>query len=119
MNHINSDKVWNKTLFLDVDDDLRRAGVPYFAYGFPPELYDAPCKNLGNNEELTWTAYIYLVDIPSRMNHNKLSYIAGFSWGYIDNYKGLVSLLDFRLLTSSAWNNHLPFLQRECPCFVK
>lgn len=120
MNHRNGDKVWNQTLLLDVvDEHIRKAGLPYFAFGFPAELYDAPCKNLGNCEELTWTAYTYLVDIPSRLNLYKLSCLAGFSWGYIENSKGPVSLLDFKLLDQTDWMKHLPFIQGECPVLKK
>lgn len=89
---------------LDVPDDLRERGVPYFAYGYPPELFDAPCRNLRDSKKVIWRAYTYLVDIPTRINGNQLSYLAGFSWGYTENIRNEVSLLDFRLLSETDWN---------------
>lgn len=44
----------------------------YFCIGFPAELFDAPCKNLGKKEKLIWTAYTYLVDPPSKMNDDQM-----------------------------------------------
>ena len=69
----------NRTkLFLDVDDYFNQTRNPYFSYGYPASLFDAPCKNLGNCDRLTWTAFTYLVDMPTRMNHNELKYIKVF-----------------------------------------
>ena len=31
-------------------------------------------------------------------------YLAGFSWGYTENIRNEVSLLDFRLLSETDWN---------------
>ena len=64
---------------------------PYFCIGFPAELFDAPCKNLGTNEKLIWTAYTYLVDPPSRMNDNQMTFLAGFSWGYTERDEEYIS----------------------------
>ncbi len=89
---------------LDVPDDLQELGLPYFAFGYPPELFDAPCRNLRGSKKLVWTAYTYLVDIPSRINAYQLRYLAGFSWGYTENVRDEVSLLEFRLLTEDDWN---------------
>ena len=36
-----------------------------FAYGYPAEIFDAPCCNLAGCRHLKWTAYTYLVDLPS------------------------------------------------------
>ena len=89
---------------LDVPEDITEHGLPYFAYGYPPELFDAPCRNLRGCEKLIWRAYTYLVDIPSRINGYQLSYLAGFSWGYTENSLDEVSLLDFYQLTETDWN---------------
>ena len=78
---------------LDVPD--RQRGTPYFAVGYPPELFDAPCRNLRGCGRLVWRAFTYLVDVPSRMNGHRLGFLAGFSWGYTENIRGEVSLLDF------------------------
>ena len=63
---------------LDILEEMRKRKNPYFAYGYPAELFDAPCKNLGNSEKLDWRAYTYLVDLPSRMNNNQLAFWQDF-----------------------------------------
>jgi hypothetical protein len=90
----------------DVPEDMLEHGLPYFAYGYPPELFDAPCRNLRGCEKLIWRAYTYLVDVPSRINGYQLGYLAGFTWGYTEDRCGAVSLLDFSLLTEDDWNMH-------------
>ena len=92
---------------LDVPEDLQAHGLPYFAIGYPPELFDAPCRNLRDSERLIWRAYTFLVDIPSRINGHRLGFLAGFSWGYTENAWGEVSLLDFRRLSETDWNELL------------
>lgn len=84
---------------------------PYFCIGFPAELFDAPCYNLGSNEKLVWTAYTYLVDPPSRMNNDQMTYLAGFSWGYTETANGAEDILDFTLLSEEDWKMH----QEYCP----
>lgn len=95
---------------LDVPDDLLEKGMPYFTYGYPAELFDAPCRNLRNSKKLIWRAYTYLVDIPTRINGNRLSCLAGFSWGYTENILGEVTLLDFQLLDQKDWEMHRHYL---------
>ena len=89
---------------LDVPEDLRGQGLPWFAVGYPPELFDAPCRNLRDSTKLLWRASTFLVDVPSRINGHRLGLLAGFSWGYSENDRGEVSLLDFRQLTENDWN---------------
>lgn len=93
---------------LDVPEDLQAHGLPYFAIGYPPELFDAPCRNLRDSERLIWQAYTFLVDLPSRINGHRLGFLAGFSWGYTEDDRGEVSLLDFRQLSEADWNGLLP-----------
>ena len=92
---------------LDVPEDLQAHGLPYFAIGYPPELFDAPCRNLRDSERLIWQAYPFLVDLPSRINGHRLGFLAGFSWGYTEDDRGGVSLLDFRQLSEADWNGLL------------
>jgi len=91
---------------LDVPDDFREHDFPYFAIGYPAELFDAPCNNLRGAEKLNWRAYTYLVDVPSRINDHKLGFLAGFSWGYTENSRSEVALLDFHMLTEEDWPEH-------------
>lgn len=69
----------NREFSIDVSDENLEKGNPYFAYGYPAEIFDAPCWNLAGCRHLKWTAYTYLVDLPSRMNGNKLKFLGGYS----------------------------------------
>lgn len=86
---------------------------PYFCVGYPAELFDAPCNNLRDNEKLIWTAYTYLVDPPSRMNENQLTFLAGFSWGYVESTNGVEGILDFQVLCEKDWEEHKKFIGTE------
>lgn len=98
---------------LDVPEHFRKRNIPYFAMGYPAELFDAPCRNLHSCEKLIWQACIYLVDIPSIINGYRLGYLAGFSWGYTEDVLGQVSLLNFGLLTEKDWNTHCALVPFE------
>ena len=86
---------------------------PYFCVGYPAELFDAPCNNLRGSEKLVWTAYTYLVDPPSRMNGNQLTFLAGFSWGYVENTHGIEGILDFKVLSEKDWEEHKKYIEQE------
>ena len=102
---------------------LNRAGLnecligepirPYFCVGYPAELFDAPCSNLRDNEKLIWTAYTYFVDPPSRMNDNQLTYLAGFSWGYVESTDGVEGILEFKVLSEADWEEHKKYIEQE------
>lgn len=105
-NTVDNEEVVN-TVF---DLDCGREFGPYFAIGYPAELFDAPCNNLNGNEKLRWTAYTYLVDPPSRMNDHQLVFLTGFSWGYTENEGHEVNLLDFCALTKEDWEAHRKYI---------
>lgn len=71
------------------------------------EIFDAPCCNLAGCKHLKWTAYTYLVDLPSRMNGNKLEFLAGYSWGYEEDENGPQRLLPLEVLTEKDWEKHV------------
>jgi hypothetical protein len=90
----------------------------YFAYGYPAEIYDAPCNNLNGNIKGKWTAYTYLVDTPSRMNKNKMTFLGGFQWGYNEafiNKKLTVNIHDIKKLNYGKWNEHIIYLKGRYP----
>ena len=95
---------------LDISDEMRSHKWPYFAYGYPAEFFDAPCRNMGAGAKLDWRAYTYLVDPPSKMNDNHLVFLAGFSWGYTEYKNGNIQLLDFKVLSEEKWTEHQRFL---------
>ena len=97
----------NREFSIDVSDENLEKENPYFAYGYPAEIFDAPCCNLAGCKHLKWTAYTYLVDLPSRMNGNKLKFLAGYSWGYEEDEKGPQRLLPLEVLTENDWKKHI------------
>lgn len=45
---------------VDINDNMRKLWVPFFAFGYPAEIYDAPCNNLGSYAKLEWIAHTFL-----------------------------------------------------------
>ena len=86
-------------------DKICCTGYPVM-HGYPAEIFDAPCCNLAGCKHLKWTAYTYLVDLPSRMNGNKLEFLAGYSWGYEEDENGPQRLLPLEVLTKNEWKRH-------------
>lgn len=116
---INGAENAKKILSFDVGDYFRTIGNPYFSYGYPATLYDAPCSNLGDCDKLIWKAYTYLIDLPTRMNRNKLTYLTGFSWGYIEDISGPLGLLDLKLLSDTDWQKHFDFIIGKYPSLAE
>ena len=99
---------------VDVHPTLEELGVPFFAMGFPAEIYDAPCNNLGSLGKLEWIADTFLVTMPGRINNNTISRIAGFRWGYCEydlDGKRQVEIRPLVVTQVSEWAQHLPVLQ--------
>jgi hypothetical protein len=100
----------------DVDTHplLEELGVPFFAIGFPAEMYDAPCNNLGSLGRLEWTADTFLVTMPNRANNHVISYVAGFCWGYCEydlDGKRQVEINPVVKTDITHWELVLPLLQ--------
>ena len=90
----------------------------FCAFGSPAEIYDAPCNNLNGNAKGKWTAFTYLIEYPTRMNGYKLSFLAGFQWGYeeaLENNELKVKMQDIKELNSKKWKEHILFLKEEYP----
>jgi len=99
---------------VDVNDTLYDLGVPFFAMGFPAEIYDAPCCNLGESEKLTWIADTFFVTMPSRINDQTISRLAGYQWGYTEYKPGEnrpVDIVPLQVTDQSQWQAHIPVLQ--------
>ena len=101
---------------VDISPNMRKLGVPFFAFGYPAEIYDAPCNNLGESAKLEWIADTFLVTQPSRVNDDTISCLLGFRWGYeesdIDGKRN-VKILPLEILDCSTWNGHLPLLKEN------
>lgn len=98
---------------VDVGNNMRKLGVPFFAIGYPAEIYDAPCNNLGKYTRLKWVADTFLVNQP---NDDTISYVLGFRWGYEESdieEKRHVRILPLEVIDYSSWNKHLPMLKES------
>jgi hypothetical protein len=108
------------TTEIDNSPALRALGVPFFAYGYPAAIYDAPCNNLGAHARLDWQADTFLVTFPSPLNNNEIAFLAGFRWGYAewdDAGQRQVAPAQVASLSRTDWDAHLSLLRRECPAW--
>lgn len=99
---------------VDVQDMLEQLGVPFFVIGFPADIYDAPCNNLGSLGKLEWIADTFLVTVPGRINNNSISRIAGFRWGYCEydlDGRRQVEIMPLVVTQIPEWAQHLPLLR--------
>lgn len=99
---------------VDINDTFDALGVPFFAMGFPAEIYDAPCNNLGGCGKLEWIADTFLVTQPSKINDYLVAPLAGFRWGYIEydrEGKRQVEITPLTVTGVEPWQAHLPLLR--------
>jgi hypothetical protein len=99
---------------VDVNETLYELGVPFFGIGYPAEIYDAPCNNLGYSAKLEWIADTFFVTMPSRINNNTIMRLAGFQWGYVEfdlNQKRQVEIAPLAITGIEHWQQHLPLLR--------
>ena len=103
---------------VDVTPNMHENGTPFCGYGYPADIYDAPCNNFSDCVKLKWIADTFLVSMPSFLNDEKISYIAGFRWGYQDSHSEhnhLVELLPIKTIDADSWNCHLQLLKQDFP----
>lgn len=99
---------------VDTHPTLEELGVPFFGFGFPAEIFDAPCNNLGDLGKLEWIADTFLVTLPNRANGERIWPLAGFRWGYWEydvNAQRQVEISPLALIDGSRWEEHLPLLR--------
>lgn len=102
---------------LDVPETFRAAGVPFFAWGYPASLYDAPANNRNGADRLVWQATTWFVSVPARWNDYQVQPITGFQWGYVDD-GGTVDLLPLKTLARDHWESNRGWLTRSAPGFM-
>lgn len=102
---------------IDSCETMKKIGMPFFAHGYPAQIYDAPCKNIRNYDKLKWTAETFLVTYPSRINNDTITYLAGYRWGYIENAKDEVNMSPIEVIDISVWEKHIPLLGQDCKEF--
>ncbi len=101
---------------VDTHPTLAELGVPFFSFGFPSEIFDAPCNNLNGLARLEWVADTFLVTLPSRANGDTISRVASFRWGYIEfdlDEKRQVQINPLVVTDPAAWNQHLALLNLQ------
>jgi hypothetical protein len=100
---------------VDTAPAFDKTGIPFAVYGYLPQLFDAPCRNLGAAAELRWTADTFLTSVPLRSRTEEISWLAGFRWGYTENdIPGTKpSLFKLEVTAAQAWNAHLSFLHQQ------
>ncbi len=101
---------------VDTHPVLNELGVPFFAFGFPAEIFDAPCNNLGDLGKLEWLADTFLVTMPNRANDYVISRVAGFRWGYVEYdlaEKRQVEIKPVMVTDLSRWKQHLQLLRGQ------
>lgn len=88
---------------------------PFASYGYLPQLFDAPCLNLGNFAELRWTADTFLTTVPVRSRDEEISWLAGFRWGYLENDipDEKPTLLPLEVTDGQIWNKHVAYLRKQ------
>ncbi len=102
----------NSVLALDVPVRKEKFVIPYFSYGYPSELYDAPCCNLGDCAQLAWKAYTYLVIPVSRISNNELLFCVGWSWGYCEDKDGINSIMELQMLDQDKFEEHVKYIEQ-------
>jgi len=103
---------------VDAHPTLAELGIPFFAFGFPAEVFDAPCNNLNGLVKLEWVADTFLVTLPSRVNDDTISQLAGFRWGYSEydlDGKRQVGINPLVVTGPAAWNQHVALLRNQFP----
>ncbi|MEJ5310442.1 MAG: hypothetical protein WHX52_11765 [Anaerolineae bacterium] len=99
----------------DVAPAFSELDMPFANFGYLPQLFDAPCYNLGPYAALTWTADTFLTTIPLRSKNEPIERLLGFRWGYTENNlpDQTPVLLPLEVTAADVWNNHLPHLRME------
>lgn len=99
---------------VDTHPTLAELGIPFFAFGFLPEIFDAPCNNLNGLARLEWIADTFLVTLPSRANDYSISCVAGFQWGYWEydlDGKRQVEINPLVVTSPVLWKQQIALLQ--------
>ncbi|MCJ7739102.1 MAG: hypothetical protein MUQ10_17615 [Anaerolineae bacterium] len=106
------------TASVDLPPSMEALSVPFVSYGTAPQLFDAPCRNLGGNYELKWVADTFLTTFPLRTRDEGIRRLLSFRWGYreYDESAGKpVALLPLDVTGTGVWNGHLPLLEERYP----
>jgi hypothetical protein len=92
--------------------------IPFASMGNLPQMFDAPCRNLGGFDSLHWTADTFLTTVPIRSRDESIHRLLGFRWGYTENADTVhhpVMPLPLTVTTAQEWNALLPTLRKDYP----
>lgn len=101
---------------LDLTAEFAHRGIPFFAWGYPASLYDAPAHNMNGASWMRWRATTWFVTIPARWTAFQVRPLVGFQWGYEEGTTGL-GLLPLVDATDSLWEADRQWLAEQCPAF--
>lgn len=89
--------------------------MPFATYGYLPQLFDAPCCNLGDHTALRWTADTFLTTVNVRSRDEEISWLSGFRWGYVENdIPGEKPIpLPLEITDEQVWNHHVTYLRKQ------
>lgn len=113
---VNSEKPDNTYYEVDTPPPMKQKGVPFCAYGYPAVFFDAPVNNYCEAAKLVWVADTFLVAMPSFLNNESISFLAGFHWGfieYMDKEKKQIDITPVRSIDSGYWEKHFPLFRRD------
>jgi len=104
---------------VDMAEDFRKLGIPFYSYGNNPAMHDCPCYNLNDSEEkLEFVAETFLVTFPGRWNGKTVSFLAGVRWGYeefdVDGVRK-ANIYPIEQLDGTAWNDYVELLREQFP----
>lgn len=86
--------------------------TPYAFFGVRPELFDAPSRD--SRYDMTWEAHSFLCISPEFVPAGRVQAIAGFSWGFLINHRGM-AFAQPAALGPDAWDSHLGLLGTSYP----
>jgi len=109
-----------RSVSVDLPPSLQDLEVPFAACGNLPQLFDAPCLNLGSHARLEWIADTFLTTVPLRSRDEPITPLVGFRWGYIEYdtpEERPVALLPLEVTEEREWKAHLPILMDRFPAW--
>jgi hypothetical protein len=106
------------TTICDILPSMMGARIPFMFFGEMPQVYDAPCRNLGDSAELKWYADTFLTNVLIRSQNEPINCLAAFRWGYNEDETPRpqpIELLPLTVEGQETWRMQVPFLKKEYP----
>jgi hypothetical protein len=106
-----------RSMSVDLPPSMQNLDLPFAAYGYFPQFFDAPCLNLYHHIKLEWVADTFLTTVPGRSRNEEITRLLGFRWGYIEYHtnENKPVILPVEATGEAVWNAHLTFLSSRFP----